>query len=75
MAEHQVAFSLPKREIGRADVIFSVSKDSSKIGELRVSNGSLVWFPRDAKKGHRIEWQAFEDFAKDSRKLENRKKR
>jgi hypothetical protein len=40
---HKVTFSLPERELGRADIEFLVKKDAEVLGTLKVSNGSLVW--------------------------------
>jgi hypothetical protein len=39
MAVHSVSFNIPTRELGKADVVFLVKKDNSKLGELHVSNG------------------------------------
>lgn len=50
MATHKVHFTLPSRELGKADVSFAVRKDDDKFGELKVSNGSAVWFRADGKK-------------------------
>lgn len=46
MAIHTVKFTLPERELGKADISFEVRKDKEKFGELKISNGSAVWFPK-----------------------------
>jgi len=53
--------SLPAgMRIGVSDACFRVRNNDGIIGELQVSKGSLVWFPRDAKKGYRIGWNRFD---------------
>ncbi len=42
---HDVKFSIQKRTLGSADVEFDVNKDGSKLGTLKISKGSVVWFP------------------------------
>ena len=55
-----VEVKLPKGlVIGMADARFRVSDDDGIIGELQVSKGAVVWFPRDAKKGYKIDWFRF----------------
>jgi hypothetical protein len=40
----------PKREVGNSDVVFEIfTDDGGKLGELRISRGGVVWWPRDAK--------------------------
>lgn len=56
--------TLPKNlTIGMSDACFRVKDDDGMIGELQVSKGSLVWFPRDAKKGYRLTWHQFDHLA------------
>lgn len=56
MASHAVCFTIPERQLGKADIAFEVRKDKEKLGELRVSNGSIVWFPKNKRQGYRISW-------------------
>lgn len=57
---HNVQFSIPPRDLGRADIVFRVKRGGSVLGTLEVSKGSVVWFPKDASYGHRIGWAAFD---------------
>lgn len=61
MSIHKVKFTLPERELGKADIIFEVKKDGEKLGELRVSHGSAVWFPRSGKQGYKIGWKKLDE--------------
>ena len=60
MARHEVAFDIPKRPLGRADIEFTVKKDGSVLGTLLVSNGSLVWFPKGTSYGCKMNWGKFD---------------
>jgi hypothetical protein len=73
MATHTVKFTLPERELGKADITFEVRKDKEKFGELKISNGSAVWFPRNGKQGYRIGWSKLEEFfVENGNKVEKR---
>jgi hypothetical protein len=50
---------MPTRELGRADVVFDVKVDGSKLGELRVSKGTVVWYPAGNIYGYRLDWTDF----------------
>ncbi len=60
---HKVNFSIPERQLGRADVEFEVFRDGSKFGTLKVSNGSLVWVPANHQRGHKVSWRKFDVWA------------
>lgn len=66
MATHTVKFTLPERELGKADITFVVKKDGDKFGELKISNGSAVWFPKNGKQGYRVGWTKLEEFFKEA---------
>ena len=57
---HEVDFSIPPRDLGRSDVEFNVKKDNEKIGTLKVSKGSVVWFPTDTSYGYKLAWAEFD---------------
>ena len=57
---HKVTFEIPERALGRSDITFTVKRDGAKLGELQVSNGSVVWFPRNARRGYKLRWAAFD---------------
>jgi hypothetical protein len=60
MAKHEVAFDVPKRPLGRADIEFTVKADGNVLGTLTVSNGSLVWFPKGTTYGCKMGWSKFD---------------
>lgn len=57
---HEVLFDIPLRKLQREDVTFKVRVDGEKFGELRVSKGSIVWFPKNRSKGHKMGWKKFD---------------
>jgi hypothetical protein len=59
--KHEVKFSIPERELGKADIEFHIKKDGQKFGTLKVSKGSVVWVPRDNTYGFRLGWKYFDE--------------
>lgn len=59
---HEVTFRVPLRPVGRSDVEFVVKQNGKKFGELKISQGALVWFSRNSPKGHRVGWERFDEF-------------
>jgi hypothetical protein len=60
MARHDVQFEVPTRPLGKADVVFRVREDGELLGTLTVSNGSIVWFPKNRRSGHKMGWAKFD---------------
>ena len=61
MSTHKVTMAIPPRELNRADARFNVKRDGKKFGTLHISNGSIVWFPRNRSYGHKMKWAKFDD--------------
>ena len=69
-----VWFSVPSRTLGRSDVEFQVWTDGEMHGTLKVSKGSLVWFPSKTQYGYRMGWGKFHDvMTKKATSFEKRK--
>jgi hypothetical protein len=60
MPKHNVFVNLPKREIGKTDVVFEVFSDLEKFGTITISKGALEWWPSNAKKPYRMDWTRFD---------------
>lgn len=69
---HDVRFSIPERELGKADIQFEIKRNGKKFGTLRVSKGSIVWFQKDMSYGHKASWKALDAFMKDLPRSEKR---
>ena len=63
MSDHVVTVRHPKREVGNTDVVFEIfTDDGGKLGELRISRGGVVWWPKDAKtKKIDLTWEQVRD--------------
>lgn len=60
---HQVTFSVPERPVGRSDIEFDVRRDGVMLGTLKVSQGGIVWRPRDNVFGYLLTWHKFDQIA------------
>jgi hypothetical protein len=69
---HDVRFSIPDRELGKADIEFKVKKQGKLFGTLRVSKGSIVWLPKDTSYGHKIGWVKLDEVMKEQTRFEKR---
>ncbi len=59
MAQHRVEVHQPSRVVLNSDVSFDVWRDDEKLGELRVSKGSIDWRGGNKKKVVRKTWEQF----------------
>lgn len=60
---HNVSFEIPSRPVGFKDLVFKVRRNGAKFGELRISQGAIVWIPAETSKGRRLSWQQIDDLA------------
>ena len=58
---HKVTFTLPDREIGKADIEFLVKRDGIVFARLLVSKGAVVWRPKNKQFGKKLEWSRFDE--------------
>lgn len=61
MPEHRITVH-PSRplDVQAADLVIEVYSDSDKLGELRISRGSIDWAPRGFKKPYQFGWEEFD---------------
>lgn len=64
MAQHEVNFNVPDRPLAHADIIFTVRQDEEKFGELRISKGGVVWYPRNKVLGFKLNWEQLDRLAR-----------
>lgn len=68
MAQHEVDMSIPTTKVVlNADVVFEVRSDGGKLGELRVSKGTIDWRPANAQKAAKLTWEQFDRLMQDRR--------
>ncbi|WP_324316369.1 hypothetical protein [Povalibacter sp.] len=70
MAQHDVSFTIPERSLGKADLEFKIKRDREMVGRLKVSNGTMVWVPKNAQYGYRINWVRFDELMREHGKHE-----
>jgi len=61
VARHDVKFTVPERPLGKADVEFSIKRDAEVLGRLKVSNGTVVWVPKNKRYGVKLGWVKFDE--------------
>jgi hypothetical protein len=64
MPTHNVFLSLPSREIGLSDVLVEIFQDQEKFGTITISKGAIEWYPANAKKPYKMEWEDFDKIIK-----------
>ena len=60
MAIHDIEIELPPKVVLHKDVTFVVRSDNEKLGELRISKGSVDWVPRSGRIVRRLPWERFD---------------
>ena len=77
MAKHELFVSLKVPvEIKHKDVVLVVFQDKARFGELRVSQGALVWRGHKDKIGRKIGWAKFDQIMQETgRRAERRRPR
>ena len=66
---------VPQRPLGRADVEFVVKRDGKIHGTLAISNGSVVWFPKNVSYGLKVTWAKLEKMMQENAgRFEKRKR-
>jgi len=66
MAEHEVAFRIPWRSLGKQDVVFRIKEGSETLGELKISKGAVVWRPGNKKLAYHVTWERFDRAMRDN---------
>lgn len=68
MPKHDVEMSIPTTKmVLHADVVFEVRSDEEKLGDLHVSQGSIDWYPRNARQPTTLSWEQFDRLMQERR--------
>ena len=59
MPRHRIEIKLPAKAILNTDVSFEGWGDGSKLGELRISKGSIDWSPARRRSAIKLSWERF----------------
>ena len=66
MPKHDVEMSIPTTKVVlSADVVFEIRSDDEKLGELRISKGTIDWSPTNAKIPIQLTWEQFDRVMRD----------
>ena len=57
----QVEYAVPARKLGKGDIDFQVTSGSKKLGRLKISNGTVIWYSKSQAKAHKMNWADFGD--------------
>lgn len=75
MGKHELFIDLDVRDmkVKTKDVVFKVYQDGKKFGELRLSQGAVVWRGRFDKDGRKMRWTKFDQLMQEeARRAERR---
>ena len=72
MATHDIDMTVPRTVVLKTDVNFSVRSDGRKVGELRVSRGSLAWKPAKSNTEYHIAWEELTALVQEHRNFTRR---
>lgn len=59
MPRHHIEISLPTKPLKNVDTTITIWSDNEKLGELRVSRGTLDWKSARRKSVKRFSWERF----------------
>jgi hypothetical protein len=65
MPRHELEITVPPKAILNTDVVITVVEDDEKLGELRISRGSLDWVPGRGRGAYRLAWSRFDQLMRD----------
>lgn len=74
MAKHDVWFDIPVRRLGKTDLNFYIEIDGERFGQLSISNGAVVWFPKGSKNGRKMSWKRFDEVMQENAGRRERRK-
>ena len=59
MPKHRVEVEQPAKRVLNSDVVFTVHSDDRRLGELRISKGSIDWRPSNRRTSITLSWERF----------------
>jgi len=65
---YKAKFNVPDSQLGNADVVFTVSTDRGRLGELHISRGAVAWKPLNGKDSYKMAWIKFGSMMQDNGK-------
>ena len=66
MAEHDIEITLPTKPLVNVDATIVIRSEGAKLGELRISRGSVDWRARNKRTTKAITWERFAELMDDA---------
>ncbi len=66
MAEHDIEITLPTKPLINVDATIVIRSEGAKLGELRISKGSVDWRSRNKRTVKAITWERFAELMDDA---------
>ncbi|MEA3019504.1 MAG: hypothetical protein QOI47_1028 [Actinomycetota bacterium] len=60
MPKHDIELAVPAAVVKNKDVEIAVRSDDVLLGRLKLSRGSVDWYPANTVKGRRLSWERFD---------------
>lgn len=61
MPQHEVRMQVPARtQVVNSDVVFAVYADKKKLGDLKISKGTIDWKPTRRQNALQLTWEQFD---------------
>ena len=65
MPRHELEIALPPKVVLNSDVVIEVKSDDVKLGELRVSRGTIDWVPTKHASALSLTWEQFDELMRE----------
>jgi len=59
MPVHKIDLTLPQVDVTGVDVRLVIYSDDERLGRLRISKGTIDWYPRHSSNVRRYTWERF----------------
>jgi len=59
LATHKIAFQQSTRDLLNSDMTFTVHRNGEKLGELKISKGTIDWKPKSKQRAIKWSWDKF----------------
>jgi hypothetical protein len=61
MPTHDLVLTVPDGIVVNKDVVISVYSDGEKLGEVRLSRGTIDWKPKKGQRNISMDWERFDE--------------
>ena len=65
MPVHKIDLALPEVDVSGVDIRLVIYSDNERLGRLRISKGTVDWYPRHSRVVRRYTWEQFAELMTD----------